>query len=91
MNEPIEFSSKQKPISLPTEDIDNGAEATVTGWGFTDYGGVTPVYLQKATMNLLLVHECQDHLPNPLSLQVCASAGAGISVCQVSYKLFDTY
>ena len=35
-SEPIEFNDKVQPIPLNNEDLEDGAEGVVTGWGDTE-------------------------------------------------------
>ncbi|XP_058798205.1 plasma kallikrein-like [Phymastichus coffea] len=83
LKEPIEFSAIQKPIELPSRDVQNGATAVVTGWGYTKHpNGGTPINLKKATMRLLPSSQCQRRLPYALSnSQVCAVSQPGAGVC----------
>ncbi|NP_001166072.1 serine protease 135 precursor [Nasonia vitripennis] len=83
LENPIIFDANQQKIRLPTEDIQGGEVAVVTGWGYTSADNWTiPVQLQKAQMRLLPSFECHKRLLSPITdKQVCALQREGVGSC----------
>lgn len=79
----------KRAIALPktSDDIADGIETFISGWGKTSYASTTPsANLRGATIRTMNLEECVWNYKNVVSItvrMVCAAA-PGIDACQVS-------
>ncbi|XP_017475442.1 PREDICTED: chymotrypsin-1-like [Rhagoletis zephyria] len=59
LNSSIEFNEKTQPIPLPTEQMKEGDEVILTGWGSTELYGDTPDDLQMIYLKYLPHKKCK--------------------------------
>ena len=86
LEEEIQFSDSAWPVCLPTKELSGGEEATVTGWGTTQYGtGKFPDVLQEATVTVLTPSQCTDdtlYIPSDITERMLCAAEDSKDACQ---------
>lgn len=61
LDRPLQFPPHVAPICLPPDDIDLlGKNATLTGWGRLNEGGLLPTILQEVRVPIVSNDECKD-------------------------------
>lgn len=86
MNSTLPFSKTIAQIELPTEDVDQGSTATVTGWGWIkNQEGSFDSKLRRATVEILSHYLCEMiTYPGQVNERmICAGyINGGIDVCE---------
>lgn len=61
LEDELEFSDAIGAIALPelNQEVEDGADATVTGWGVTDWGGTYPSVLQVVQVPIVSMRDCR--------------------------------
>ncbi|EDS35876.1 cationic trypsin [Culex quinquefasciatus] len=79
---PIVFSSRVGPVSLAAELLEEGAGATLSGWGQTAVTGLLSDHLQYASVDIITREECMnrhgaERLDESRVLDVCIQYDGG--------------
>ncbi|XP_031627817.1 trypsin-3-like [Contarinia nasturtii] len=79
----IEFTEKVKPIELSKDEVPDGAELTLTGWGRLSAGGALPQLLQVIQLNAVQTERCRDIFGgrNVHDSHICSFTKRGEGAC----------
>ena len=80
---PIKFNEKVQPVKLRQTEMPGDAEATLSGWGRTNYPGNIPNDLQFIKLKTLSVKECQEKQTSApvIESEICTLTKAGEGAC----------
>ncbi|XP_054747638.1 chymotrypsin-1-like [Anastrepha obliqua] len=84
LNASIVFNEKTQPIELPTEQMTEGDEVILTGWGTTELYGDTPEKLQVVYLKYLPYKKCAEMLNYEASMDyghMCTYTKYGEGAC----------
>lgn len=84
LNSSIVFNDRTQPIALPTEQMKEGDEVIMTGWGSTELYGDTPDNLQIVSLKYLPHKNCKVMHSNDPDLDVghmCTYTKYGEGAC----------
>lgn len=84
-------SDLQRPIALAIEDVPNGAQVVVSGWGRVLYpSNSLPTALQKLNLTVVNITVCQNYWSSTIiySSYLCGLRETGKGVCNVSCICF---
>ncbi|KAF2881831.1 hypothetical protein ILUMI_24332 [Ignelater luminosus] len=83
LKNPIEYTNEIQPVNLETEDVGEGEDVLLTGWGSTSYPGSAPDNLQKLLLNTITVEDCRARhgWPIVVSTQICTLTKQGEGAC----------
>lgn len=83
---PIQFSSTQQPIKLPTRDVTKGESVSVVAWGSTGFRKNIHNDLQKIDAQLMLPGQCQEYHKSLMKVspsEFCTLISYGTGACNV--------
>ncbi|CAD6994330.1 chymotrypsin-1 [Ceratitis capitata] len=84
LNSSIVFNEKTQPITLPTEQMTDGDEVILTGWGSTELYGDTPDKLQLVKLKYMSHQKCKEMYDNDPDVDVghmCTFTQRGEGAC----------
>jgi len=86
LESPVTFSDSVRPVCLPSpSSLYEGVEATVTGWGTLQSGGIQPEVLQEVDVDTMSNEECTKPLyvyKEEITENMICAAAPGKDSCQ---------
>lgn len=90
IRETIKFTDHVKSIDYSSEEVPDGADLQLTGWGATRAGGRLPQLLQIITLKAVSTKRCREIYGNSNNVHdshICTFNGRGQGACNVSSAL----
>lgn len=83
LKDKIEFNDKVKAIELARDDVPDGAQVQLTGWGRLRAGGSSPTWLQIIKLDFISTQKCKEIYGgrNVHDTHVCTLTRVGEGAC----------